>query len=229
MCSSLYLIPYISIPSNSFTLHLQFITSTNMQTITSHFQSPKRRRFLFLLFPLSILCFISFFHKFTSHTPTLSLFPKHPPSHFHIHKRILQTQTAVLHCDGSLYHDLCVSTLTRVVSDLTSTTLPDIISATVNETISDVRSTDFNVTNIRQKLPHLTILEIRALEDCHTLFLETVSELKTVVSDLSKSPAKKYDDLRTMLSAAMTNQATCLDGFEGSKNQVSFLRRQRYK
>ncbi|KAI7753886.1 hypothetical protein M8C21_023560, partial [Ambrosia artemisiifolia] len=136
----------------------------------------------------------------------------------------LQTQTAVLQCDGALYHDLCVSTLTRIVPDLTSTTLPNIISATVNETISDVRSTDFNITNIRRKLPHLTILEVRALEDCHTLFLETVLELRTVVSDLSTSPEKKYDDLRTMLSAAMTNQATCLDGFEGSKNQVKISR-----
>lgn len=68
------------------------------------------------------------------------------------------------------------------------------------------------------------MIEIRALEDCHTLFLDTVSQLKSAVNDLSKSPAKKYDDLRTMLSAAMTNQATCLDGFEGSKAQIKISR-----
>ncbi|KAK9055843.1 hypothetical protein SSX86_026928 [Deinandra increscens subsp. villosa] len=197
-----------------------------MQTnLTS--QSPKRRRLLFLIMPFSALLlltlFVSSFHTFTKHTPTLSLLSKTPTSHLHIHKR-LQTQTAVLQCDGALYHDLCVSTLTRLVPDLSSTSLADVISATVNETISDVRSTDFNVTEIRRKLPHLTLLEIRALEDCHTLFLETVSELRTAVADLSKSPAAKYDDLRTMLSAAMTNQATCLDGFEGSKNQVKISR-----
>ncbi|KAI3741781.1 hypothetical protein L1987_59458 [Smallanthus sonchifolius] len=190
-------------------------------------QSPKRCRLLFVLMPFSALLlltlFVSSFFTFPNHTPTLSLFTKRTTSHLHIHRR-LQTQTAVVQCDGALYHDLCVTTLTRIIPDLTSTALPDIISATVNETISDVRSTDFNVTNIRRKLPHLTLLEIRALEDCHTLFLETVSELKTVVSDLSSSPAKKYDDLRTMLSAAMTNQATCLDGFEGSKSQVKISR-----
>ncbi|KAJ0797185.1 putative pectinesterase [Helianthus annuus] len=199
-----------------------------MQTnLTS--QSSKRRRVIFLLIPFSALLLLTLFisspFKFQNNTPTLPLSSQNNPLQLHIHShRRLQTTTAVLHCEGALYHDLCVSTLTRVVPDLTSSSLSEIISATVNETISDVRSTDFNVTNIRRKLPHLTIIEIRALEDCHTLFLETVSELRTVVSDLSTSPAKKYDDLRTMLSAAMTNQATCLDGFEGSKNQVKISR-----
>ncbi|KAD3068683.1 hypothetical protein E3N88_36563 [Mikania micrantha] len=190
-------------------------------------QSSKRCRLVFLIMPLSALLlltlFLSSFSIFTKHAPTLSILTKNPTPHLHVHKR-LQAQTAVRQCNGAIYHDLCVSTLTRIIPDLASTSLPEIISATVNETISDVRSTDFNVTNIRRKLPHLTLLEIRALEDCHTLFLDTVSELKTVVSDLSTSPAKKYDDLRTMLSAAMTNQETCLDGFEGSKNQVKISR-----
>ncbi|XP_071687076.1 pectinesterase-like [Rutidosis leptorrhynchoides] len=189
-------------------------------------QTPKRRRFL-LIFPFTVLILLtlslSSHFTFTKHHPTLTILPKHTPLHLHVHKK-LQIQTAKLQCAGARYHDLCVSTLTRIVPDLTSTTLPEIISATVNETISDVRSTDFNVTNIRRKLPRLTVIEVRALEDCHTLFLQTVSELKSAVSDLSKSPAKKYDDLRTMLSAAMTNQATCLEGFEGSKSQVKISR-----
>ncbi|KVI12485.1 pectinesterase-like [Cynara cardunculus var. scolymus] len=183
----------------------------------------KRRRLFLLLLPFSALLLLSSFFIFTNHHPPLSSFPNKPTSHLHIHKR-LQTQTANLQCDGALYHDLCVSTLTRILPDLTSTSLPEIISATVKETITDVRSTDFNVTAIRRKLPHLTVYEIRALEDCHTLFLETVSELKSAVTDLSKSPAKKYNDLQSMLSAAMTNQATCLDGFEGTKSQVKISR-----
>lgn len=198
-------------------------SNNNNITLTSHSQPPKRSRIIFLVMPLSALLlltlFVSSFFTFPNHTPTLSLSPKHTPQLSNHHRR-LQTQTAVLQCTGALYHDLCVSTLTRIVPDLTSASLPNIISATVNETISDVRTTDFNVTNIRRKLPHLTLLEIRALEDCHTLFLDTVSQLKAAVSDLSTSPAKKYDDLRTLLSAAMTNQDTCLDGFEGSKSQV---------
>ncbi|PWA45427.1 pectinesterase, catalytic [Artemisia annua] len=190
-------------------------------------QNPKRSRVHFLIITFSTLLLIilslTTVVKFTSKPPSLSLFPKEPISHIHIHKRI-QTQTAILQCNGARYQDLCVSTLTRIIPNLASTSLPDIISATVNETISDVRSTDFNVSNIERKLPHLTLLEKRALEDCHTLFLQTVTELKTVVSDLSSSPSKKYVDLQTMLSAAMTNQATCLDGFEGSKNQVKISR-----
>ncbi|KAJ9547725.1 hypothetical protein OSB04_020268 [Centaurea solstitialis] len=185
--------------------------------------TPKRRRFLMVLLPFSTLLLISSIFIFTNHHHPLSLITKQPTHHLHIHKR-LQTQTAISHCDGSLYHDLCVSTLTRIVPNLASTTLPEIISATVSATITDVRSTDFNVTAIRRKLPHLTEYEIRALEDCHTLFLETVSELRSAVADLSKSATAKYDDLRTMLSAAMTNQATCIEAFEGTKSEVKIAR-----
>nr|XP_043622660.1 pectinesterase-like [Erigeron canadensis] len=199
--------------------------SSNM--ITSQITSSKRRRFITFLIPFTTLLLltlsISSYFTFTKHRPSLSLFTKPTLHHLHIYKN-LQTETAQIQCAGALYHELCVATLTRIVPNLASKTLPDIISATINETISDVRATDFNVTNIRRKLPHLTILEVRALEDCHTLFLETVSQLKSVVTDLSKSPSEKYNDLRTMLSAAMTNQATCLEGFEGSKSQVKISR-----
>ncbi|XP_023740644.2 pectinesterase [Lactuca sativa] len=205
-----------TVPSTSTTMH----TNLTSQTL-------KRRRLTMLVMPMSALLLLALsifsFLTLTNHHPSLSLFTKRPTSHLHIHKR-LQTQNAELQCTGALYHDLCISTLTRIVPDLTSKSLPEIISATVNETISDVRSTDFNVTNIRRKLPHLTVLEIRALEDCHTLFLETVSQLKSAVSDLSKSSSDKYNDLRTLLSAAMTNQETCLDGFSGSKSEVKISR-----
>ncbi|KAL4572132.1 hypothetical protein LXL04_018901 [Taraxacum kok-saghyz] len=200
--------------------------STTMHTnLTS--ETHKRRRLIMLVMPLSALLLlaltVSSFLTFTNHHPSLSLFARRPTSHLHIHKR-LQTENAKLQCAGALYHDLCISTLTRIVPDLSSKSLPDIISATVSETISDVRSTDFNVTNIRRKLPHLTLLEIRALEDCHSLFLDTVSQLKSAVSDLSKSSSSKYNNFRTMLSAAMTNQDTCLDGFAGSKSEVKISR-----
>lgn len=62
----------------------------------------------------------------------------------------------------------------------------------------------------------------RALDDCLELFDNTIAELKTTISDLSvnKSVSKHYRDLQTLLSAAMTNQYTCLEGFEYSKGNV---------
>nr|DAD19857.1 TPA_asm: hypothetical protein HUJ06_021320 [Nelumbo nucifera] len=49
-----------------------------------------------------------------------------------------------------------------------------------------------------------------------------VADLKSVLSDLSpkNSPSRHYNDLGTLLSAAMTNQYTYLDGFAHSKGNV---------
>nr|XP_043620920.1 pectinesterase inhibitor 6-like [Erigeron canadensis] len=176
-------------------------------------KTTKNGRFLFLIMPLSALFIVTFSvlscFPSTNYYPTLSSVTKQLTSHLHTPK-ILPTQTAVLHyCDGALYQDLCVSTLTRISPDISSKSLPEIISAAVNETISQVQSIDNNVVNRH--------LESRALEDCHALFLETISQLKNVVSYLSN--ARKFDDVQTLLSSAMTNLDTCLDGFEGSTSQ----------
>ncbi|KAL8262205.1 hypothetical protein R6Q59_026254 [Mikania micrantha] len=179
---------------------------------------------LLALSTLFLLAFsISSFLKFANHPPSLPLFTQTTPLHIHLHKHI-QTQNAHTHCDGSLYYNLCLQTLTTILPDLRSRSLPEIISATVNQTVRNVRSTDFNVTAIRRKLRNLSALEIRALEDCHSLFLETVSELRSVITDLNRTPYSKHDDLQTRLSAAMTNQATCLDGFVFSKSRNKIRR-----
>ncbi|XP_071741860.1 pectinesterase-like [Rutidosis leptorrhynchoides] len=183
------------------------------------------KHFLITLTTIIFLLAFSIFSlfKFTDNPQTLPLFTKTTPLHIHIHKHI-QTQTAHTHCDGTLYYDLCLQTLTTILPDLRSKSLPEIISATINQTVYDVRSTDFNVTAIRRKLRNLSPIEVRALEDCHSLFLETVTELTSAISDLKRSPYGKNYDLQTLLSAAMTNQATCLDGFAYSKSRNKIRR-----
>lgn len=62
----------------------------------------------------------------------------------------------------------------------------------------------------------------RALQDCVELLNDSVFELHAVLSDLNpkKSPSKHYHDLQTLLSGAMTNQYTCLDGFAFSDSNI---------
>ncbi|KAK9067704.1 hypothetical protein SSX86_011815 [Deinandra increscens subsp. villosa] len=184
-----------------------------------------RSSLLVIISTIFILAFsIASFLKITNNPPSLPLFTQNTPLlHIHIHKR-LQTQIAHTHCDGSLYYDLCLQTLTTILPDLRSKSLPEIISATINQTVNDVRSTDFNVTAIRRKLRNLSALEIRALDDCHSMFVETVTELKSAIVDLNRTPYDKHSDLQTLLSAAMTNQATCLDGFAFSKSRNKIRR-----
>ncbi|GLT71250.1 hypothetical protein SLA2020_432840 [Shorea laevis] len=138
--------------------------------------------------------------------------------HFHLHKHI---QVAHITCQGTLYPDLCVSTLSSFPY-VVSKSLPQIISANVNHTMYEVQASFTNCTIIRNKLKNLDLFQKRSLDDCLELFDKTIAELKTTLSDLSteKSASKQYYDLQTLLSAAMTNQNTCLDELVYSKAGV---------
>ncbi|KAL3725361.1 hypothetical protein ACJRO7_030386 [Eucalyptus globulus] len=65
---------------------------------------------------------------------------------------------------------------------------------------------------------HLTAPEARALEDCrHVAVLNVEFLLKSskLVDDKARElPAKEVDDVRTLLSAVLTNQETCSDGLQ---------------
>ncbi|MED6145279.1 hypothetical protein PIB30_023519 [Stylosanthes scabra] len=96
--------------------------------------------------------------------------------------------------------------------------MPQIISKVVNHTVHEVKSSSNNCTTIIKHLQNtLNTLEKRALDDCLKLFDDTIAELNTTILDLSKKPSYS-NDLQTLLSGAMTNLYTCLDGFSESKN-----------
>lgn len=68
------------------------------------------------------------------------------------------------------------------------------------------------------KRKDLTKREKTALHDCLETIDETLDELHEAMEDLNEYPNKKSlvqhaDDLKTLLSSAITNQETCLDGF----------------
>ncbi|KAK9139304.1 hypothetical protein Scep_008985 [Stephania cephalantha] len=104
-------------------------------------------------------------------------------------------ETANSACSDTLHRDLCLSTLSTF-PNLASQTLPQIISATVNHTVDEVESSAANCSGIESHFRNrLDPIQKRALEDCLELF------------------QRRFDDLETLLSGAITNQYTCLDGF----------------
>ncbi|XP_018817989.1 pectinesterase-like [Juglans regia] len=168
----------------------------------------KRTRFLATFLPISAIVLV-----LLSQITHLKKSPKTIDNqHILIHKHF---QVAHSTCQGTLYPDLCVSTLSSF-PDLIAKTPRQIISATVNYTISEVRTSSSNCTGIRQKLKNLDPLGKRALDDCLELFDDTLAELHATICDLfpkKSAPQNNFHNLQTFLSAAMTNQYTCLDGF----------------
>lgn len=140
--------------------------------------------------------------------------------HLHIQKHI-QLQVAHSTCEGTLYPELCVSTLSSF-PDLTSKSLPQMICSALNHTIDEVKLSSSNCSGIRKNLRNLGKLEQRALDDCLNLFDDTTAELKSTIADLSQTTvgSNGYHHCQTLLSGAMTNVYTCLDGFAYSKGSV---------
>ncbi|KAJ6729431.1 PECTINESTERASE [Salix viminalis] len=163
-----------------------------------------RTKRLLILLPISILVvtLLSFKNpaKFSSETIEI---PR-----LHINKHIQIAHSA---CKGTLYPELCVSTLASL-PDLASKSLPEFISATLNKTMYDVRTAFAGCNAIRNK-SKLGPLEKIALKDCIELFDDT--HCRAPISPLRPPPEK--NNLKAL--PRLTNY-TCLDGFARSNGKV---------
>ncbi|GMI66600.1 hypothetical protein like AT4G02320 [Hibiscus trionum] len=171
-----------------------------------------RSKTLLLLLPISALVLV--FLSSVAHSPKATRI-----QHFHVHNHLQIAHSA---CEGTLYPDLCVSTISAL-PDLASKSLPELIQATLNQTMYEVRLSSSNCTSIEKKLKSYNALEEAAIKDCLELFDDTLEELRVALADLAPKKlavSKNYHDLQTFLSAAITNQYTCLDGFSRSKGNI---------
>ncbi|KAF2323681.1 hypothetical protein GH714_036594 [Hevea brasiliensis] len=121
-------------------------------------------------------------------------------------------------CSNTRYPDLCFSAVASVpgaTSNLASQ--KDVIEVSLNLTTVAVEHNYFTVKKIVATWK-LTKREKTALHDCLETIDETLDELHKALDDLKEYPNKKSlsqhaDDLKTLMSAAITNQETCLEGF----------------
>ncbi|KAF8406817.1 hypothetical protein HHK36_005938 [Tetracentron sinense] len=140
-------------------------------------------------------------------------------------------------CSSTLYPDLCYSEI-ATVPDATNklSSQKDVIEMSLNITITAVQHNYFSIEKLIAR-KSLTKREKTALHDCLELVDETLDELEKTKDDLEEYPNKKSisqhaDELKTLLSAAMTNQDTCIDGFSHDRAdkevRKALLKGQRY-
>ncbi|XVF86991.1 hypothetical protein PTKIN_Ptkin18bG0084800 [Pterospermum kingtungense] len=122
-------------------------------------------------------------------------------------------------CSSTFYPDLCFSEVTTApaATNKKVRSKKDVIELSLNITTTAVEHNYFKIKTLLGK-KGLTEREKTALHDCLETIDETLDELHLAVKDLQQYPNKKSlaqhaDDLKTLMSAAMTNQETCLDGF----------------
>ncbi|KAH7546992.1 hypothetical protein FEM48_Zijuj01G0259800 [Ziziphus jujuba var. spinosa] len=120
-------------------------------------------------------------------------------------------------CSSTLYPDLCYSAITTANVTHKVSSQKDVIELSLNITTTAVEHNYFTVKKLLKR-KNLTKREKTALHDCLETIDETLDELHDAVEDLEEYPNKKSlirhaDDLKTLISSAITNQETCLDGF----------------
>ncbi|CAI9280862.1 unnamed protein product [Lactuca saligna] len=130
-------------------------------------------------------------------------------------------------CSSTFYPELCYSTVTSHPDVTTKVkNLKNVIELAVNITVSAVEESYFRIKKLTTRKT-LTEREVTALHDCLEMVSETLEELHDVVKDLKeyklKGSIKQHAiDLKTLMSSAITNQETCLDGFshDGADKKV---------
>jgi len=131
-------------------------------------------------------------------------------------------------CTVTRYRDICVRTLASFSS--TAKRSPSKWArAGVSVTIGEVKNVTQDLIALK-KQGVMKGMDMIALSDCIECFEEAVDELYkslNVLRNLCKSTFRiQMGDLNTWISAALTDEDTCLDGFEGIEGkQVELLRK----
>ncbi|KVI04552.1 pectinesterase inhibitor 10-like [Cynara cardunculus var. scolymus] len=122
-------------------------------------------------------------------------------------------------CSFTTYPTLCVNSLsTRAGAIQTS---PKLLAQTaLSVTLDTTRSTSAAIVKLSQ-IHGMAPLEVAAMKDCIELLGDSVYELEKSLEEMSRPGSKSsrlvISDLQTWVSAAMTDEDTCIEGFGNTK------------
>ncbi|CAL0302417.1 unnamed protein product [Lupinus luteus] len=130
-------------------------------------------------------------------------------------------------CKVTRYQNLCIHSLSQFSNNL-GTNPSKWARASVSVTIVEVKNVQTYLENLKRNMNMRGRNRI-ALSDCIESFADAIDELHkslNVLRKLSKSIfSTQMGDLNTWISAALTSEDTCFDGFEGQTEiEIKFLR-----
>lgn len=137
-------------------------------------------------------------------------------------------------CGATLYPDLCYSSLSIYAAKI-QTSPKRLASVALSVALSATRSASAAVGKLSKRLG-LTPREVAAMADCVEEVGDSVDELQRSVEEMAHISGPTFElyvsDIRTWVSAAMTDEDTCMEGFGGKamNGQVkSMVRREMVK
>ncbi|KDP33984.1 hypothetical protein JCGZ_07555 [Jatropha curcas] len=200
--------------------------------VTAKFKNMNKKKLLLILFAsiLLITAIVSMIACVASRKNSTAKNEYHQAAH-----AIIKSS-----CSATLYPDLCFSTISTLpnaaISKVRNTR--DVIGLSLNVTKESVTKAYLKINRISSGLKKLTPREKIAFGDCFELLNQTIVQINKVARklhsypSLKKSIAEHAEEFKILLSAALTNQETCIDGFSSyevdKKVRQLFLADERY-
>ncbi|KAK4572036.1 hypothetical protein RGQ29_030445 [Quercus rubra] len=120
-------------------------------------------------------------------------------------------------CSSTTYPKLCFTSLSTY-TNLIQTSPQLLASTALNVTLSSAKSTYTMMVNI-SKSQGMSPKVVATMKDCVEELSDSVYELKKSIREMKNVKGSKFQlmisDIQTWVSAALTDETTCTDGFQG--------------
>ncbi|KAK7263842.1 hypothetical protein RJT34_31439 [Clitoria ternatea] len=121
-------------------------------------------------------------------------------------------------CSSTTYPRLCYASLVKH-ADLIQTDRVLLTGAALNVTLASAKSTSAMMSTLA-KSRGLQPREVAAMKDCVEVLGDSVDELRRSIDEMNHLKPSNFEltmgDVQTWVSAALTDESTCTDGFQGS-------------
>lgn len=119
-------------------------------------------------------------------------------------------------CSSTTYPRLCYSSLVKH-ADFIQTNRVLLTGTALNVTLASAKSTSAIISTLA-KSQGLNPREIAAMKDCVEVLSDSVDELRRSINELGHLRTSNFEltmsDVQTWVSAALTDESTCTDGFQ---------------
>jgi len=129
-------------------------------------------------------------------------------------------------CNVTLYPQLCVSSLSSYAGSL-KPKQSDLTMAAVTVSLVNARNVSVWAAGLKTRRATMSKREKAALKDCVENFGDTTDQIHQSLVELEHLRRNTFkfqmSNVETWMSAALTNEDSCLDGFQVAKGKVKTI------
>uniref|UniRef100_A0A1J3CLF2 21 kDa protein n=1 Tax=Noccaea caerulescens TaxID=107243 RepID=A0A1J3CLF2_NOCCA len=140
-------------------------------------------------------------------------------------------------CQTTRYPTLCVHTLSAYATTIRHNTDQDLAQTALTISLARARSVAIFIAKLTKETPSFKRREYLAIKDCNEVLSNSVDRLAQSVKEFGRAGHAvasedfmwKMSNVQTWVSAALTDETTCLDGFSGRAMEGKVKRLIRFK